>query len=76
MKLATKANRDPTASGLGVSHSARWIFAYHSTALSGSDAYSATSLRGRAIVISVSTSMAMPPSLCAPARRPALDPIA
>jgi hypothetical protein len=56
--LARKANREPTASGLGVCHSALWMFEYQAVALSGSDAYAATSPRGRAIVISVSTSMA------------------
>jgi hypothetical protein len=56
--LATKANREPTASGSGVCHAALWMFEYHVVALSGSDAYAATSPRGRAIVISVSTSMA------------------
>jgi hypothetical protein len=43
---------------LGVCHAALWMFEYQAVALSGSAAYAATSPRGRAIVISVSTSMA------------------
>jgi hypothetical protein len=51
--------REPTSSGPGVSSSADSMFSYHSGALSGSAAYAATSERGRAISISVSTSTAI-----------------
>src|SRR5262245_59155438 len=42
-KCATKATRDPTASGGGVFHSTDLMFTYHLGALSGSRANAATS---------------------------------
>src|SRR5262249_42729940 len=61
MNRATKATRDPTARGGGVSHSTRSMFSYQAVALSGSAAYPATASRGRATTTSLSTSTATEP---------------
>src|SRR3954447_16360677 len=50
--------REPTAAGGGVSHWTDAMFLYQAVALAGSAAYAATSARGRAISISVTTSTA------------------
>src|SRR6266851_5188288 len=50
-----KAIREPTATGFEDFHSTALMFSYQAIALSGSDAYSATSLRDRSITISVQT---------------------
>jgi hypothetical protein len=62
MKRATKAIREPAATGRGVSHSTSSMFSYQAAALSGSDANAATCARGRSISISVVTSTDMPRS--------------
>src|SRR3954462_2571904 len=56
MNFATNASRAPAASGGGERHCTDSMLAYHSVALSGSAAYAATSVRGRAMVMSVTTS--------------------
>jgi hypothetical protein len=58
-KRATKATRDPRASGGGVFHSTDLMFTYHFGALSGSRANAATSAGGQAMMISVTTSTGM-----------------
>ena len=59
MNAAVNATRAPTESAcLAVFHSTVLMFSYHAVALSGSDAYVATSPRGRAISTSVRTSTA------------------
>src|SRR5215470_14094 len=60
MNRAVNAILDPTASGLGERQSTASMFRYHSVARSGSAAYAATSSRGRAISISLTTSTANP----------------
>ena len=42
--------REPTASGLDLFHSTLWMFSYQAVALSGFEAYAATSPRGRSDV--------------------------
>src|SRR5215208_5462606 len=56
MKRATNSSSVPTASGRGVRHTTESMFSYQRVALSGSHANAATSARGRAISISVTTS--------------------
>src|SRR5262245_14393939 len=48
------------------------MFSYHSAALSGSDAYAATSCLGQAISISLTTSTAMRSILCPVRERPGI----
>jgi len=57
---ATKAIREPIASGGSVFHSTLSMFSYHSGAFAGSAEYPATSADGRAISISVTMSTARP----------------
>jgi hypothetical protein len=54
MKLATNATRDPTLAGGGVFHSTDSMLTYHSGALSGLAASTATASRGRRMTISLS----------------------
>ena len=63
MKRATKAIREPTASGGGVTQLTDAMFTYHAGALDGSPANLATSVCGRSISISVRTSTFTIPSL-------------
>ena len=58
-KFATNATREPTRSGGSVFHSTALMFTYHLGAFSTSLTYAATSARGRAISVSVTTSTAM-----------------
>lgn len=63
-----KVARDPAASGPSPSGWTSLMLSYHSGAFAGSEAYAATSARGRSIAISVTTSTGIPQASWAPLR--------